>query len=175
VEAVLLNPIVVRATARALGDRYELTGMSGFSQRYSRFAKAGIGDFLTRDSLAKYEDWATSTGHVMMMTMMSVRYGSPLTPHVILRGGPNGCTPSYFVNGLPFYPDALTFPPEMLEAVEVYVRPNIPAEFLMGGFPCGVVVLWTRRAPNPGPGITWWQKTLLGLGFLGLGFLATLL
>ncbi len=36
-EAILLNPLVVRATARPLEDRYDLTGMSGFLERYLVF------------------------------------------------------------------------------------------------------------------------------------------
>jgi hypothetical protein len=39
------------------------------------------------------------------------------------------------------------FGPGDLEAVEVYVSPQIPAEFL-SGFPCGVVAYWSRRSPG---------------------------
>ena len=64
----------------------------------------------------------------------------------------------------------------MLEAVEVYVRPAIPAEFLVGaGFPCGVVALWTRRAPDPGVGAPWWKKVLVGTGVVALGALLSFL
>lgn len=53
VEAVVLEPLVIRATARPLDDRYDLTGMAGFLNRYSRHSKSGFGEFLIRDSIAK--------------------------------------------------------------------------------------------------------------------------
>lgn len=171
-EALLLNPIVVRATARPLGERYRLTGMEDFLRRYSQFAENRYGEYLTRDSLAKYEDQVMSIGQLMWMTMMSVSTASTISSQVTLR---SGCmTPRYYVDGLPVPPDmTVDFPPHMLEGVEVYVRPTIPAEFLQG-WPCGVVALWTRRAPNPGPDVPTWQKTLLALGSLGLVFLLML-
>jgi len=52
VEAVLLNPIVVRGTARPWEDRYDLTGMEGFLKRHAKFSKSGFGEFLTRDTIA---------------------------------------------------------------------------------------------------------------------------
>ena len=75
-----------------------------------------MGEFLTRDSLARYERWNQ--------------------------------------------------PP----ALEVYVRPAIPPEFLQCGFPCGVVVLWTRRLTPAELEVPRWRKTLLGVGILGVGF-----
>jgi hypothetical protein len=42
-EAILLNPLVVTATARPLSDRYDMTGMAGFWQRYNRFSRSGYG------------------------------------------------------------------------------------------------------------------------------------
>jgi hypothetical protein len=82
---------------------------------------------------------------------------------VVLRGG---CNPRYYLDGVEivrgdpvhrpmggaqastptsqgFNPE-LSYPPETLEALEVYVSPSIPAEFSQG-YPCGVVALWTRR------------------------------
>jgi hypothetical protein len=57
--------------------------------------------------------------------------------------------------------------PDQLEAVEVYVRPEIPAEFLQG-WPCGVVALWYRRGPDPRPVAPTWKRVLAGIGLLGL-------
>jgi hypothetical protein len=60
-------------------------------------------------------------------------------------------------------------PPETLEAVEVYVRPNIPAEFFGGDFPCGVVALWTRVEPVENTkSASRWRTWLLGLGIVAL-------
>ena len=107
VDAVLLEPLVVTATARGLAARCALTGM---------------------------EDFQVPTEMINPMT---------------------------------------AYPPELLEGVEVYVRPNIPAELLQGGWPCGVVALWTRREPRTGPAVAGWKKVLVGLGVLGPGLLLT--
>jgi hypothetical protein len=73
----------------------------------------------------------------------------------------------YYLNGFPFPAGAplWSYPPETLEAVEVYVRPTIPAEFLRG-FPCGVVVYWTRRAPDPRADRIWWRRWVAGVGLV---------
>jgi hypothetical protein len=79
---------------------------------------------------------------------------------------PHGCNPRYYLNNMeivrgdpvhepmmgadPSTPASFglnleaLYPPEALEAIEVYVSPTIPAEF-SEGYPCGVVSLWTRR------------------------------
>lgn len=173
-EAVLLNPIVVRATARPLGARYDLTGMEGFLRRHARFSASGAGEFLTRDSIAGYERWTGSMQQIMMTSMMSVRMVSDSTERVELRGG---ClSPVYFVDGVAVPPDypIWSITPDMLEGVEVYVRPHIPPEFLQGGFPCGVVALWSRKAPDLRSEVPAWRKVLIGMGVLGIGFVLIL-
>ncbi len=187
VEAVVLAPMIITATARPLLDRYDLSGMEGFFERYGRFSRSGYGEFMTRDSIAAYEGHATSTGHMMAMKFMSVREvlsGGGQYGQVILRGvtppsgfGPPGvCVPTYFMDGAQIPREAVAegqvnpiamYPPEMLEGVEVYVQPNIPPEFLQGGFPCGVVALWTRRDPGGlGSGIPGWKKFLAGASLI---------
>lgn len=180
VEAVLLNPLVVTASARGITARYDLSGMEGFLRRYADFGRGGLGEFLTRDSIARYESRAPSTGHMLLQTMMQVRALVPdamRVGQVVLRGG---CIPTYFVEGVEVPPDAVEkdqinpmtmYPPEELEGVEVYVRPNIPAEFLRGEFPCGVVALWRRREPHTPVEAPLWRKLLAGGGILGLGLL----
>jgi len=165
-EAILLNPIVVTATARPFEDRYGLTGMGGFLRRYSANSRSGFGEFMTRDSIAEYEDWVLSTGHMLALTTMSVWASNSRSGTVTLRGR---CQPRYYLDGMQLPPEyplwALT--PDQLEAVEVYVRPTIPAEFLQG-FPCGVVALWYRRSADPRPGVPTWKRWLVGIGLLGL-------
>ncbi len=166
-EAILLNPIVVRATARPILDRYDLSGMEGFFRRYARFSQGGYGEFLTRDSLARYEQWTQSIGHVLTLTMMSVWEAHPFTESVMLRGG---CPPAYYLNGFPMPPryPMWSLTPDALEAVEVYLAPSLPAEFVVG-FPCGVVSYWTRRSGFPGSDAPLWRKALVGFGIVGLG------
>jgi hypothetical protein len=83
-----------------------------------------------------------------------------------------GCVPNYFLDGEPIpKADVWAITPDMLEAVEVYVRPTIPAEFSRGRSPCGVVAYWSRRGPYRGVDAPTWKKVLAGAGVLGLGLL----
>lgn len=161
VEAIVLDPISVRASARPWSDRYPLLGMESFFHRQSRFGESGSGAFLTRDSLAAFEG-RMETSRMLLISVSSVRAlndgGGVILPH--------GCNPRYYVNdmevvrGDPVHEPMMgadpstplsqgldlerMFPPETLEAVEVYVSPTIPAEF-SNGYPCGVIAFWTRR------------------------------
>lgn len=184
--AIVMDPITVRASARPWGNRYSLLGMSSFFDRITRFGQSGMGGFLTRDSIARYEG-GMNTPQMLMASMMEVR--SMDTQGVILRGGamPGGCTPTYYLNGVEVWRGApahqsmaggggspsiaqgdnpgLIFAPEDLEGVEVYVFPTIPAEFNRG-FPCGVVSLWTRRDPGKGRPDYPWRRILVVGGIL---------
>jgi hypothetical protein len=85
-----------------------------------------------------------------------------------------GCTPHYYLDGFP-WPAGVpvwSYSPDRLEAVEVYERPTIPAEFLRG-FPCGVVAYWTRKAPDTKPEVSWWKRWMFGVGLVTLGVIAT--
>jgi len=161
VDAFVMDPLVVTASARPWGDRYSLMGMESFFHRQSRFGNSGSGTFLTRDSLAGYEG-RLDTNRILLMSVRSVRAlndgGGVILPH--------GCNPRYYLNDVEIVRgDAVhepmmgadpstpmswgmnleaMYPPETLEAIEVYVSPTIPAEF-SEGYPCGVVALWTRR------------------------------
>jgi hypothetical protein len=188
-EAIVLAPMVITATARSLTDRYDLAGMEGFLQRYAQYSRSRYGEFMIRDSIAAYEGQYTSTGHMLAMRFTSIRdvvSGGSRYGQVTLQGmtsptgfgAPGRCIPTYFIDGSRIPPEAMAdgminpmamYPPEMLEAVEVYVRPNIPAEFMQGHWPCGVVALWARRAPGaPGEGIPVWKKFLAGVSILML-------
>jgi len=185
--AIVLDPITVRASARPWGNRYSLMGMASFFERQSRFGLAGMGGFLTRDSIARYEG-RMDTPQMLMASLMEVR--SLDTVGVILRGAAGGgCLPSYYLNGVEVWTGdpahqsmtgaassdsgsqgpnpGLLFSPEDLEGVEVYVFPTIPAEFNRG-FPCGVVALWTRRDPGPGRPQHGWRRILIAVGILGV-------
>jgi hypothetical protein len=178
VEAVLLNPIVVRATARNLDDRYDVSNMEALYRRYARWATSGFGDFLTRDSLAKYEDQGIATNVLMLMKMPRVNQF-----HVVSGGVTVGrsCYPDYYLNGFP-WPAGVpiwSFTPDMLEAIEVYEWPEVPPELHIpgpgGNYSCGIVAYWTRQAPDPRPGMPTWKKVLAGAGFLGLGLFLSLI
>ncbi len=186
-EAIVLDPITVRASARPWNDRYPLMGMGSFFDRQSRYGRSGLGSFLIRDSIARYEG-RMDTSQMLLASVMQVRalnnQGGVILAH--------GCTPRYYLNGVEFVRgDAvhqslmgaapstplsqgidpeLIFPPDNLEGVEVYVSPTIPAEFNQG-YPCGVVALWTRRAAAPDKAEFSWKRFFLGVGVLALGLL----
>ena len=116
--------------------------MSEFYGRMAKYEKSGFGTFMTRDSLANYEEY------------YDTQY---LLTHRLDWGGRTfGCsgTATYLNGGLwqdlggPALHDL--FSPYGLEAIEVYRAPRIPGEFITPapgfyGPPCKVLVLWTRR------------------------------
>ena len=141
-DAVLLAPIVVTASARNMLERTDQTLMSEFYGRMAKYEKSGFGTFMTRDSLANYEDYYDTRW------LLTYKLGWDNRAF--------GCsgTASY-LNGGPFHPMggpslAELFLPRSLEAIEVYRAPRIPGEFISpadGAYapPCKVIVLWTRR------------------------------
>ncbi len=161
-QAVLLAPITVTVSRRAWSDRASLIGMEGFLSRYERFARSGFGTFITRDSIAWWESRVRTIGEMLLAKASQVRsvvpFGDPsareLGGAVVMRGGRASggeialtCIPRYYLDGAPVpYEIVSGFGPVDLEAVEVYVSPQIPAEF-SSGFPppCGVVAYWSRR------------------------------
>jgi hypothetical protein len=102
---------------------------------------------MTRDSIAAWEHLSTTA---MLATLRGVVAESP--GQVTMRGCSGGAfqgSVRYFVDGAPFElgPGQSIdnfFPPDQLEAVEVYTGQNVPADFF--GRSCGVVVLWQRRS-----------------------------
>lgn len=144
IEAMEIEPIMVVASALPWGDRIGLVGMEGLFERYTRYSGTGFAEFMTRDSIARFEDRTQTAGHMLQWMSRSVRSVDPVSGEVTLR---NGCAPTYYLNGTRV-PYAMVRPlgPTMLEAVEVYVRPAIPAE-LASDSPCGVVSYWSRQSP----------------------------
>ncbi|HZD06267.1 MAG TPA: carboxypeptidase-like regulatory domain-containing protein, partial [Longimicrobiales bacterium] len=96
VDAVPLEPLTVTASARPWEGRTPLVGMEAFFLRYSRYSGSGFGDFVTRDSIAVWEDRVQTTGHMLRWTTHLVRQVEPRTGQVTLRGG---CEPTYYLNG----------------------------------------------------------------------------
>ena len=169
-QAILLEPLTIIASARPWWNRADLRGMRPFLDRWAQFERPGFGEFMTRDSIAEYEGWVLNTGHMLLLNTLSVRMVTP-DGGVILR---RGCRPRYFVNGAPAGGAARRLFPGDLEGVEIYTRPNIPADLNQGGFPCGVVLYWTRVSPDPDPPRrSIWTPLVVGVG-IALGILAAL-
>jgi hypothetical protein len=138
-QAILLAPILVTASARPVGDRRVLAGME---ELYSRMNRMRDATFLTRDSIARYEAMGVGTGQ-MLLRSAGIFSDSQFTVR--------GCAvpPRYYVDGAEIPADLTIsiedmYPPGVLEAIEVHRGPRIPAE-LNRGFPCAVIVIWTRR------------------------------
>jgi len=168
-QAVLLNPITVTASARPWTNRGSVVGMDEFFSRYRIFGPVGYGEFMTRDSIAKWENRVLSVGDMLRANMPAVLdvvpvsglssagggdvSGAFLGGAVVLRNGrffsgqlQTRCIPSYYLDGVSVpYETVSTFQPADLEGVELYVAPNIPSQF-SAGFPCGVVAYWSRRS-----------------------------
>lgn len=143
-EAMVLDPLRVVARGVPASARRGVIGMDDFFERYARYAESPYTGFMTRDSLAQWEDRVQSTGHMLQWATNLVRAVDPVTGAVTLQGG---CTPQYFLNGsrVP-YEMVRTLSPGLLEGVEVYLRPAIPAP-LAHRSPCGVVAYWSRQTP----------------------------
>lgn len=142
--AFVLEPLRVVARGVPASARVGLVGMDDFFDRYARYIDSPYADFMTRDSLAVWEERAHTAGHMLQWTSRFVRAVDPETGEVTLTGG---CQPSYYLNGSPVPHDMVeTLSPGLLEAVEVYLRPAIPAR-LGRGDPCGVVSFWSRQSP----------------------------
>lgn len=185
-QAVLLAPITVTSSRRPWIERAPLIGMEGFLDRYGRFARSGFGTFMTRDSIAVWDNRTPSVGEMLRSRVTAVRrvvpFGDPQAPGmagaIILRFGrasggviQETCIPVYYLDGAPVpYEVVSSYAPADLEAVEVYVSPTIPAEFLRG-FPCGVVAYWSRRTSGPRRGGTKLWSLLLAAGIVAGTFL----
>lgn len=161
-QAVLLDPITVTASARTWANRADVTGMDEFFTRYQMFGPGGYGEFMTRDSIAVWEKMTPSIGDMLLANMPEVRNVTPSGEVVVRDGRFSGgvlhqwCIPRYYVDGVPAeYGGVSNLMPGDLEGVELYASPNIPAQFnqpqLDGRPPCGVVLLWTRRSPEEHP------------------------
>jgi hypothetical protein len=172
-QAVLLNPLTVTASARPWWDRADTRAVRDFLQRYDAYSRNGYGEFMTRDSIAKWERKVFNIGEMLLMNMFAVREVN-LDGSVKLRKiGQGDCSNlgglHYFLNGIVVpYSVVEVLAPSDLEGVEVYTAPNIPGQLgsrVAGetSYPCGVVAYWTRVSPDEHPPRrTIW--TYLGVG-----------
>jgi len=189
-KGVIPSPMTVTASRRPWSDRVDLKSMEDFLVRHRRLAPSGFGGFMTRDSIALWEGRVSSVSGMLQATMASVRDvvrahdmvsgDTDLAGAVIMYGerfsgglSQGGCIPRYYLDGAPV-PFILVsgFGPGDLEAVEVYVSPQIPAEF-SSGFPCGVVAYWSRRSPGAHTNRRTLWTTILGVALAAFTILVT--
>ena len=112
----------------------------------------GLGRYITRKQL---EDRQVATLPDALRMVAGVRiecWGNGVCVARMARG-PQGCSPGYFMDGIPTDAAVLWLTPvEEIEGIEVYSGPSeTPPELEGAAARCGVVVLWTRPPPPRRP------------------------
>lgn len=117
---------------------------NGFVER----AQTGMGRFITPADIA--ESAAFSTTELLTRTgRVTTRYQFG-GDRILMRSFGGFCTPHVYVDGARFMMDAggsldAFAPLEAIDAIEVYRSPvEAPAQFAVGLWRCGVVVIWTK-------------------------------
>jgi hypothetical protein len=152
VDAVLLAPLTVTASARPWHEMMKPPGLWPFYERKSFMEKLGLGRFVTRDLI---DNWAGNVTQLVGTVPGVVITSNGRTQSVAIRRsvpglGSGECQPLFFLNGakinlagmsLDDFVDVTT-----LEAVEVYRGPSeLPGEYAGSDARCGAIGLWTRR------------------------------
>lgn len=165
-EAVRLETVTVAADAQPFAP-------GPLRDFYSR-TRRGFGHYLTREQI---EQRGLPRFTSLLQLMPGVRIvrmpqSAPLSNqifHYTVRIGARKCPPTLYLDGMNLGsiddashvgPDRILFPSE-LEGVEVYRPSQVPGEFLASEASCGVIVVWTKRAPagqigpDRGPPMLW--------------------
>ncbi|HVE70577.1 MAG TPA: carboxypeptidase regulatory-like domain-containing protein [Thermoanaerobaculia bacterium] len=103
------------------------------------------GTFITRTEIEKSRARLTTDllrRRVPSAQVVMTRYGA----RVYMRGNSSRrCAPQLFVHSTPYSGEIDDFPPDVLEAMEVYSGSSeVPPELNIGRAMCGVIVIWTR-------------------------------
>jgi hypothetical protein len=133
----------------------EVVGKMGSEQQsFLDRAKRGFGYFITEEDIQKrnpiiFEDIIRG---VPGMQVVPVGQGYRITSSRGQSDILSDCTPTYFVDGSPFYVDPSNgdpFPvgPSEIMGIEVYAgTAGVPVEFQRGtNGGCGTIVIWTKR------------------------------
>ena len=104
------------------------------------------GTFITRHEIEKSRARLTSDilrRRVPSAQVMMTRAGGT---RVFMRGGATRrCPPQLFVHTTPYSGEVDDFPPDVVEAIEVYAGSSeLPPELNIGRAMCGAIVIWTR-------------------------------
>jgi hypothetical protein len=138
--------LVLQGTAQALpgvlvAEEREQTWLRLFTQR----SHNQQGTFITRADIEKARSRMTTDllrRRVPSAQVVNTRVGT----RVYLRGnGARRCPPQLFVHTTPYSGEVDDFPPDVLEALEIYSGSSeVPPELNIGRAMCGVIVIWTR-------------------------------
>ena len=103
------------------------------------------GTFITRAEIERTR--ARLTTDLLRRRVPSVQVVPTRTgTRVYMRGnGARRCPPQLFVHTTPYSGDVDDFPPDVIEAIEIYAGSSeMPPELNIGRALCGAIVIWTR-------------------------------
>jgi len=141
-----LAPVVVEAERQPFAPG----PLAGFYERQ----KTGRGSFITREHIESQGSARFTDVLRLVPGIAIVPYKNSYTVRMknVVRIS-NDCPPVLWVDNvdwgsidLDVGPDRELFPSD-LEGIEIYTPSQVPAEFATTGSLCGVVVVWTKRAP----------------------------
>lgn len=143
------NAVVLPAT-RIVAEPTPFERSSGFAERKRR----GNGLFFDRAAIERRNPVALTDmlRGVPGLTLRPVsdRFGQSYDAAVdrVPASGGRACRINYYLNGNEYTPSAggidHEFPPEQVEAIEVYRPSETPAQFSGSRARCGAVLIWTR-------------------------------
>ena len=147
--AAILAPVLVTASAKPWMGAASRRALQELYDRMNRFGQRRYAQFILRDTIDAYDRRDYSTAELLARV---VRSGSPTERERRCFGA------RYYVDGLPFEAfgsESEFWPLKLLETIEVYTHPTLPAEFASPIFaaalrspavpPCRVISMWTRR------------------------------
>jgi hypothetical protein len=139
--------LVLHGTAQALpGVVVAETRDQAWLRTFNRRSGTQPGTFITRDDIEKTRSRLTSDllrRRVPSAQVMTTRSGQT---RVYLRGNSaRRCPPQLFVHSQPYSGEVDDFPPDAIEALEIYAGSSeLPPELNIGRAMCGAIVIWTR-------------------------------
>jgi len=130
----------------------EVTVRSPFLERGGYYARArqGLGRRLSREDLDRIDPFDVSQALETVPGLRLQRSTNLGTPVLAVSSrvntlGNGQCVMDVYIDGVRMSsPDLNQIPPDWLDAMEVYIGSEAPAQYA-GLNPCGVVLLWTRR------------------------------
>jgi len=169
-EAVPLEPLTVEAR----GGYAALGMLAGYYERMQWNSRAGIGRFITRDAI-DLRNPVDMSDMLREIPRVGVNRARGTGAFVTMRGARGECTPALYIDGARAnrrdraYMDEMVRPMDV-EGVEVYVGlAQLPGEYFDENH-CGVLLVWTRRAPHEGRPFSW-RRAAVALGIVGAGLL----
>ena len=143
--------VTLRAIAQSLPEitveeQHDSLSRKVLADFWARRAR-GFGKFVTREEIerkgaSRFVDVVRSVSGLSIMTYRGRQ-------EIRFRGaaiGSANCPPQYWVDGIPLErASADEFPPENVEAIELYASPaTTPPQFSTRSPTCGTVVIWSR-------------------------------